>query len=256
MQSTPAQMRKILWRLEFNRDVLLRLDRPFVQESGLVAPLPNGAYCSRKKRGRAAQALYIQYLAELADGGADLYGFGRSEPIPRLRIAKPNVGDQLTSLQPSGLTSHSRYALGMDQNGKLRGNRERRRGGDRFFRESQPERLAPFGWGSNKDYGRRRRSQCCACRRRYLAWGQISRRRTFRGLSQSRAVGFGSVCCRLRRSGRHRFYGLKGTIFWRATNKPDSRSRINVFETWRLRRRFRRRGRHRFCGEKVTRAGY
>ena len=110
-------MRKILWRLEFNRDVLLSLDRPFVQESGLVAPLPNGAYCSRKKRGRAAQALYIQYLAELSDGGADLYGFGRSEPIPRLWIAKPNVGDKLTSLQPSVLASHSRSGLGMDQNG-------------------------------------------------------------------------------------------------------------------------------------------
>src|SRR6202021_3033342 len=118
MQATPAQMRKILWRLEFNRDVLLRLDRPFVQESGLVAPLAHGAHSSRKKRGRAAQALYIQYLAELADGGADLYGFGVSEPIPRLRIANTTAGNTLTSLQPSGLTSHSRSALGMDQNGK------------------------------------------------------------------------------------------------------------------------------------------
>src|ERR1700722_12344056 len=192
MESTPAQMRKILWRLEFNRDVLLSLDRPFVQESGFVAPLANGAHCGRKKRGRAAQALYIQYLAELSDGGADLYGFGRSEPIPRLRIGKTKEGNKHTSWKPSGWTSHSRYGLGMDQNGKLRGNRERRRGGDRFFRESQPERLAAFGWGSNKDYGRRRRSQCCACRRRYLARGQISRRGTFRVLSQSRTIVFGS----------------------------------------------------------------
>ena len=29
-------MQQILWRPEFNRDVLLSLDRPFVQESGLV----------------------------------------------------------------------------------------------------------------------------------------------------------------------------------------------------------------------------
>src|ERR1700741_2118574 len=164
-----GHMRQMLWRPEFNRDVLLSLNRSSVQESGLVAPLANGAHCSRKKRGRAAQALYIQYLAELSDGGADLYGFGRSEPIPRLWIAKPNIGDKLTSLQPTGLASHSRSVLGMDQNGELRGNRERRRGGDRFFRESHPERFAPFGWGSNKDYGRRRRSQCCACRRRHLA---------------------------------------------------------------------------------------
>src|ERR1700721_1143868 len=99
-------MRKILWRLEFNRDVLLSLDRTFVQESGLVAPLPNGAYCMRKKRGRAAQALYIKALADLSDGAAALYGFGRPEPIPRLWIRNPNVGNNLTSSQPSGLTNH------------------------------------------------------------------------------------------------------------------------------------------------------
>src|SRR5580704_8673083 len=98
MKSMPAQMRQILWWLEFNRDVLLGLNRFIVQESGLVAPLANGAHCSRKKRGRAAQALYIQHLAELSDAGADLYGFGRSVPIPRPWIARPNVGDKLTSL--------------------------------------------------------------------------------------------------------------------------------------------------------------
>jgi len=63
------------WGPEFNRDVLLSLDRPVVQESGLVTPQANGAHCSRKKRDRAAHELYIQYLAELSDGGADLYGF-------------------------------------------------------------------------------------------------------------------------------------------------------------------------------------
>src|ERR1700751_4935232 len=155
MESTPAQMRKILWRLEFNRDVLLSLDRPFVQESGLVGPLANRVHCSRKKRGRAAQALYIQYLAELSDGGADLYSFGRSVPIPRPWIARPNVGDKLTRLQPSGLMSCCRSGLRRNNNRELRGDRERRGGGDRFFRESQPERLAAFGWGSDKDCGRR-----------------------------------------------------------------------------------------------------
>ena len=50
----PAYLRQILWRLEFNRDVLLNLDRPFVQEGGPVTPLANGAHGSRKKRFRAA----------------------------------------------------------------------------------------------------------------------------------------------------------------------------------------------------------
>jgi len=155
MESTPAQMRQILWRLEFNRDVLSGLNRLIVQESGVVTPLANGAHCSRKKRGRAAQALYIQYLAELSDGGADLYGFGRSVPIPRPWIARPNVGDKLTSLQPSGLMSYCSSGLRRNKNRELRGDREHRGGGDRFFRESQPERLAAFGWGSDKDCGRR-----------------------------------------------------------------------------------------------------
>src|ERR1700740_2580913 len=112
MESTPAQMRQILWRLEFNRDVLSGLNRLIVQEVWVVTPLGNGAHCSRKKRGRAAQALYIQYLAELSDGGADLYGFGRSVPIPRAWIARPNVGDKLTRLQPSGLMRGFRSGLG------------------------------------------------------------------------------------------------------------------------------------------------
>src|SRR5579864_7110555 len=183
-------MRKMLGRLEFNRDVLLSLDRPFVQESGFVAPLANGSRCSRKKRPRAAQELYIQNLAELSNDGADLYGFCRSISIPQLWIARPNIGDKFTSLQPRGLKSHSRSGLGMDQNGKLRGNRERRRGGDRLFRESQPERLASFGWGSNEGYRRGGQLQCCACHRGYLAWGQISRRNIFRGLSHIRTIVF------------------------------------------------------------------
>jgi hypothetical protein len=78
----PAYLRQILWRLEFNRDVLLNLDRPFVQEGGPVTPLANGAHGSRKKRVRAAHQLYIQHLAELPDGGADLYGFCRSIAMP------------------------------------------------------------------------------------------------------------------------------------------------------------------------------
>jgi len=66
---------QMLWRAEFNGDVLLSLNRPTVQESGFVTPLANGAHCSRKKRARAAHVLYIQHLAVLSDGGADLYGF-------------------------------------------------------------------------------------------------------------------------------------------------------------------------------------
>ena len=70
-----GDVRQIPWRQKFYRDVLLSLDRPFVQESGPVMPLANGAHCSRKERGRAVHELYIQHLAELSDGGADLYGF-------------------------------------------------------------------------------------------------------------------------------------------------------------------------------------
>src|ERR1700739_3617033 len=146
-----GHMRQMLWRPEFNRDVLLSLNRSSVQESGLVTPPANGAHCSRKKRDRAAHKLYIQHLAELSDGGADLYGFCRSISTPWPWIARPNVGDKLTSLQPSGFMSQCRFGLRRNKNRKLRGHRERRGSGNRFFRESQPERLAGFGWGTDKD---------------------------------------------------------------------------------------------------------
>lgn len=150
-----AHLRQILWRPEFNRDVLLNLDRPFVQESGPETPLANGAHCGRKKRDRAAHELYIQHLAELSDGGANLHDFCRSISIPRPWIARPNEEDELTSLQSSGFMSHCRSGLRRNKNRKFRDHRERRGGGDRFFRESHPERFAAIGWGSDKDYGRR-----------------------------------------------------------------------------------------------------
>ena len=68
-------MGQILWRPEYNGDVLLNLDRSSIQASGFVTPPANGAHSSRKKRVRAAHELYSQHLAELSDGGADLYGF-------------------------------------------------------------------------------------------------------------------------------------------------------------------------------------
>ena len=106
-----AHMRQILWRPEFNRDVLLSLDRSSVQESGLVTPPANGAHCSGKKRDRAFHELYIQHLAELSDGGADLYGFCRSVSIPRPWIARPNVGEKLPRLQSRGSIGHCRSRL-------------------------------------------------------------------------------------------------------------------------------------------------
>src|ERR1700730_1294774 len=129
-----AHTRQILWRPEFNRDVLLSLDRPLVQERGAVTPLANGAHGSRKKRDRAAHELYIQHLAELSDGGADPNGFRRSIAIPRPWIARPNEGDKLARLQSSGFTSNCRSGLRRNKNRKFRGHRERRGGGDRFFR--------------------------------------------------------------------------------------------------------------------------
>ena len=150
-----GHMRQILWRQEFNGDVLLSLDRPVVHKSGFVTPQANGAHCSRKKRDRAAHVLYIQHLAEVSDGGADLYGFRRSMSIPRLWITRPNEGDKLTGLQSSGFMSRSGSGLRRNKNRKLRGHRKRRGGGDRFFRENQPERFAAVAWASDKDCGRR-----------------------------------------------------------------------------------------------------
>jgi hypothetical protein len=144
----------MVWRPEFNGDVLLSLDRSSVQESGLVAPQANGAHCSRKKRDRAAHVLYIQHLAELSDGGADLDGFRRSMSISRPWITRPNEGDKLTGLQSSRFISRCRSGLRRNKNRKLRGHRKRRGGGDRSFREKQPERFAAMGWGSDKDCGR------------------------------------------------------------------------------------------------------
>ena len=134
--------RQTPWRLEFNGDFLLSLHRSSVQESGLETPPANGAYCSRKKRDRAAHVLYIQDLAELPDGGADLYGFRRSMSFPQLWITRPNEGDKFTGLQETGFVSRRRSELRRNKNRKLRGDRKRRGGGDRFFRENQPERFA------------------------------------------------------------------------------------------------------------------
>ena len=150
-----GDVRKILRRSEFNGDVLLSLDGLFVQESGLVAPQANGALGGRKKRGRAAHELYIQHLAEFSDGGADLYGFRRSISIPGPWKDRPNERDKITGLQSSGFMSRCRSGLRRNKNRKLRGHRIRRGGGDRFFRESQPERFAAVAWASDKDCRRR-----------------------------------------------------------------------------------------------------
>ena len=150
-----ACARETLWRPEFNGDVLLSLDRPAVQESGLVTPQANGAHCSRKKRDRAAHVLYIQYLAQLSDGRADLYRFRRSMSIPRPRITRPNEGDKLAGLQSSGFTRRPGPGLRRNKNRKLRGHRKRRRGSDRFLRKNQPERFAAVARAIDKDRGRR-----------------------------------------------------------------------------------------------------
>src|SRR6202035_1490683 len=121
-----GQARQTPWRAEFNRDFLLSLDRSSVQESGLETPLANRAYCSRKKRDRAAHVLYIQDLAELSDGGEDLYGFRRSMSFPRPWIMRPNEGDKLTGLQASGFMSRRRSGLRRNKNRKLGGDRKRR----------------------------------------------------------------------------------------------------------------------------------
>jgi hypothetical protein len=136
---------------EFNRDVLLSFDGPFVQESGLITPHANGVHGSGKKRNRAGHGRDVHHLAELSDGGTDLYGFFHSVPMLRPWIPRLNVGDKLTSLQSSRLMSHCRSGLRENKNRKLRGNRERRGDCDQFFRKKQPGRFPAFGWGSDKD---------------------------------------------------------------------------------------------------------
>src|SRR5580704_6714714 len=150
-----AHLRQILRRPEFNRDVLLNLDRPFVQESRPVTPQANGAHCGRKKRNRSAHELYILHVAGLSDRGSDLYRFCRSISIPRHWIPRPNEEDKLTSLQPSRSMSLCGPGLRRNKNGKFRGHCDRRRRRDRFFRESHPEWFASVGRGSDKDCGRR-----------------------------------------------------------------------------------------------------
>src|SRR5271156_1304913 len=140
MPTAPA--RQTLSRPEFNGHVLLRLHRPSVQQRRLITPLANRAHRRWKKSGRAAHSFYIQHLAELSDGGANLYGLSRSMSLPRLRVTRPHEGDELSGLQSRSLMRWSKSGLGRNQNRKLRGHRERGGGGDRLFRQGQPERFA------------------------------------------------------------------------------------------------------------------
>jgi len=150
--SAPA--RQTLGRPKFNGHVLLRLHRPPIQERGLVMPLSNRTHRRGKKRARAAHALYIQHLAELSNGGADLHGFSRSMSLSGPRITRPNEGDELAGLQSSGFLPRSKSS-GRNQHRKLRGHRKHGRRCDRLFRQGQPERFAAVAWAIDKDCGRR-----------------------------------------------------------------------------------------------------
>ena len=111
-----GRARRMLQRPEFDGDVLLGLHRHLVHKSGLVTPQANCADGSGKKRERAADAFYIQHLAEFSNGGADLHGFRPCMAIPLPGIPGPNEGDQLTGLQASGLTRPCTSALRGNKN--------------------------------------------------------------------------------------------------------------------------------------------
>lgn len=66
-------MGQILRWAELDRYVLFGRDRFFVQESGPVAPLANGASGGWKHGARAADELYNRHPAKAPDGGADFY---------------------------------------------------------------------------------------------------------------------------------------------------------------------------------------
>src|SRR5262245_39802527 len=89
-----CHLQLILRRPEFNRDVLLRLHRPLIQQRWSVAPLPNGCLCGRKKSVRTAQELYLPHLAKLPDRGANPDRFCQSTVIPRPSIAWPHKRDK------------------------------------------------------------------------------------------------------------------------------------------------------------------
>lgn len=112
-----ARLRQILRRAEFNGDVLLNRDGPFVQESGLVTPQANGVHRSGKKGSRAAQELDIQHLAQLSDRGADPNDFCCSIAIPLPRVAGPDEGDKLAGLQSGRFISRLRSGIRRNQNG-------------------------------------------------------------------------------------------------------------------------------------------
>ena len=146
-----GQVRQELRGPEFNRNVLLSLDRSFVQEGGFETPEANGGYCTGKKSDWASHKRHILHLTELSDGSANLYGFWRTISIPRPRITRPNERDKFTGLQSRGLVSYGDSRLRRNKNRELRGNRERRGSGDRFFPEHHPERFTAFGWDSDKN---------------------------------------------------------------------------------------------------------
>ena len=150
-----ASLRQMLRRAEFNRDVVLNRDGPFVQECGPVTPLSNGAHRCRKKRCRAAQKLYIQHLAGCSDGAADLDGFRRCIPIAGPGITWPDEGDEFTCLQASGSVTSRRSPLRRHEHRKFRGHRQRRGGGNWYFREGHPKRFTAMGGWGDKDCGGR-----------------------------------------------------------------------------------------------------
>ena len=153
MPSTPRVTSRECRRPEFNRDVLLGLDRSLVQQSGRVTPLANGFGSRRKKKGGAAQELYLLHLAELPNCGSDPYGF-RQSTAPRTWITRPTEGNQLAGFQSSGFRSHSWPGLRRNENRKLRGHCERRCGRDRFIWETHPERLVSTVRDRHQDCGR------------------------------------------------------------------------------------------------------
>lgn len=148
-----ASLRQMLRRAEFNGDVLLNRDRPFVQECGPVTPLANRVDCCRKHRGRAAQKLYILHLARCPDGGANLDGFRQCISIAGPGITGPDEGDKFPCLQASGAMSRRRSPLRRDEDRKFRSHGQRRGGGNWFLREVHPERFAAIGGRGDQDCG-------------------------------------------------------------------------------------------------------
>src|ERR1700747_2871667 len=88
--------------------------------------------------------------------------------------------------------SHCRRRIRRNENGKLRGHRQGRRGGDGFLRETYPKRLASAAWDIYENVGRSRQVRRCGYRGGEPVWVETLRGTTHRPDSLGRTYELGT----------------------------------------------------------------